>query len=64
MGWECSCYDRKVKCVKGFLGVMRESGNLIDLDRRTIVKWMVKKLIGLAWTGLIWLSIRTGSGML
>jgi hypothetical protein len=34
-----------------------------DVDGRIILKWIFKKGMG-AWTGLIWLRIRTGGGLL
>jgi len=33
-------------------------------DERIILKWKIKKWDGDAWTGLIWLRIRTGDGHL
>ena len=45
---------------------LRERDHLeeLDVDRRTIFKLIFKKLDGEAWTGLIWLRIRTGGGLL
>jgi hypothetical protein len=34
-----------------------------DLDGRIMLKWIFKKSEG-AWTGLIWLRIGTGGGLL
>jgi hypothetical protein len=34
------------------------------VDRRIILKWMFKKWDEGAWSGLIWLRIRTGGGLL
>jgi hypothetical protein len=34
------------------------------LDGRIILKWILKKWDGEAWTGLIWLRIGTGGGLL
>jgi hypothetical protein len=34
------------------------------VDRRIILKWILKKWYGGAWTGLIWLRIGTGGGLL
>jgi hypothetical protein len=34
------------------------------VDGRIIVKWIFKKWDGEAWTGLMWLKIGTGGGLL
>jgi hypothetical protein len=34
------------------------------IDGRIILKWIFKKWKGGAWTGLIWLRIGTGGGLL
>ena len=34
------------------------------LNGRIILRWVLRKLGGRAWTGLIWLRIRTGGGLL
>jgi hypothetical protein len=46
------------------LGNVKESGHVEDLgvDGR-IIKYVVKKLCGMAWIGFIWLSIGTRGGV-
>jgi hypothetical protein len=36
----------------------------IGVDGRIIFEWIFKKWDGEAWTGLIWLRIETGGGLL
>jgi hypothetical protein len=47
-------------------GNLRERENLedLDMDGRIILKGAFKKLDVEAWTGLIWLRIGTGGGLL
>ena len=44
----------------------REEDYLEDsgVDWRIILRWIVRKWDGEAWTGLIWLRTRTGGGLL
>jgi hypothetical protein len=47
-------------------GDLRKRDHLKDIEvcGRTILKWILKKLDGETWTGLIWLRIGTDSGHL
>ena len=51
------------KVYSGFWwGELRERNHLenFDVDRRIILKWILKKWDGEAWTGLVWLRIGAG----
>jgi hypothetical protein len=36
----------------------------VGIEERIILKWILKKLDGTAWTGLIWLGIGTSGRLL
>jgi hypothetical protein len=65
MGRACSTYVGEL--FTGFWWEnLREREHLGDrrVDGRIILKWIFKKWDVVAWTGLIWLRIRTGGGLL
>jgi len=47
-------------------GDMKVEDHLEDLstDERIILKWILKKQDGMAWTGLIWIKKQTSGGRL
>jgi hypothetical protein len=56
-----------------YWGWVKEQRSLLDYhplfcycggETRIIIKWIFVKLNGKAWTGLIWLKIGTGGGLL
>jgi hypothetical protein len=52
---------------KGFCwGKLKERGHLEDpgVNGTIILRWIFRKWDVMAWTGLIWLSMGTGSGHL
>jgi hypothetical protein len=66
MGCACSTYGGKIEMHTGFwLGDLREGDHLGDpgVDGRIILKWIFKKWAG-GWTGLSWLRIGAGGGIL
>ena len=59
--WEGREVDRGFWC-----GNLSEKYHLenVDINGRIILKWIFMKSIGRAWTGLMWLRIRTSGGIL
>jgi hypothetical protein len=66
MGWACSTYGGKEVHTGFWWGDLSEGDHLGDpgIDGRLILKWILKKWDGGAWTGLSWLRIGTGGGLL
>jgi hypothetical protein len=67
MGGACGTYGRQERCIQGFgEGDLRERDHLEDpgVDERMILEWIFKKGDGETWTGLVWLRIGTGDGLL
>jgi hypothetical protein len=57
----------RVEMYRGFWwGNLREGDHLEDsgVDGRIILRYIFRKLCGVAWTELIWLRIWTGDGNL
>jgi hypothetical protein len=51
---------RQERCIVFLQGDTRERDHLEDLGVDSIMlKWIFKKYDGKAWTGLVWLRIRT-----
>jgi hypothetical protein len=58
---------KKMEVHTGFsCGDLTERDHLEDpgVNRRIIIKWILKKRDEESWTGLIWLRIGTGGGLL
>jgi hypothetical protein len=66
MGGACSTWGRG-EVQKGFWwGDVREEVHLEDvgIDGRIILKWILKNCLAGVWSGLTWLRIWTGGGLL
>jgi hypothetical protein len=48
------------------IGDLREGDHLEDagVDVRIMYQWISRKCVGRLWTGLMWLRIGTGGGLL
>jgi len=59
-------YGGEERCIHGFGGNLREKDNfqVPSVDGRIIIRWIFRKWDVRAWTGLIWLKIRTVGGQL
>ena len=60
-------YGEQARCVQGFgWGKLWERDHLENpgADERIILRWIFRKWDVVAWTGLLWLRIRTGGGNL
>jgi hypothetical protein len=67
MGRTCGTYGGEERCIQGFsVGNLREGGHLEDpgIDGRIVLKWIFERLGVGAQTGLMWLRIGTGGGLL
>jgi hypothetical protein len=67
MGRTCGTYGGEERCIQGFSGEIRGKETIWKtdvLDGRIILKWIFEKLGVGAQTGLIWLRIGTGGGLL
>jgi len=66
MGGACGTYETEERCIQGvWWGNLRKRYHLEDpgVDVSIILKWILKKR-EITWTGLIWLRIETGYGLL
>ena len=57
-------YGGEDRCIQGSGEKPSERGHLEDprVDVRIIIRWIFRKCVGGAWTGLIWLRIETSGG--
>jgi len=54
------------RCMQDYVGRSEGKNHLeyVSVEGRIIFKWIFQKLYEEAWTGLIWLRIGTGGGLL
>jgi hypothetical protein len=66
MGRECSTYGASRDAYRVLVGKPNGRNHLEDpgVDGRIILKWILEKWDGRAWTVSIWPRIGTGGGML
>jgi len=62
----CSTNRVKERCTHDLAEDPTERGHLVDsgVDGSIVLIWVFKKWDGKGWTGLIWLRIETGDGLL
>jgi hypothetical protein len=66
MGGVCGKYGSRERCIQGFGGKALGDENLEDLGfkGKVVLKRIIKKWDGEAWSGLRWLRIGRGGGRL
>jgi hypothetical protein len=66
IGGACGTYGRQKGAYRVLVGRLEGKNHLEDLgiDGRIMLKWIFNKWDREAWTGLIWLRIGTGGGLL
>jgi hypothetical protein len=67
MGRVCGTYGRQERCLQGFGGEntrKRDHSEDPGVDGKRVSRWIFRKRVGKAWSGLIWLRIGTGGGLL
>jgi hypothetical protein len=67
VGGACGMHRRGEKMVRRFEGESpkeREHSDDRGVDGRTVLEWLLGRLVGAAWGGFTWLRIGTGGGLL
>jgi hypothetical protein len=41
----------------------RDHSEDLDIDKRTVIKWVLRKSDERLWTGFVWLRMGTGDGL-